>query len=125
MPNPLNISSVRAGVLPPRPAPVGTTGRPAAKGKLQYTLPDLPKLPPIMESQIPCQYGKQSRPRSTKYANRYVGLPLGAELARRGHEVCGVTRSARNYAALKAASIQFRRDQPTPLHSSILRCSGC
>jgi nucleoside-diphosphate-sugar epimerase len=36
----------------------------------------------------------------------YVGLPLGAELVRLGHEVCGVTRSARNHAALTAHSIQ-------------------
>jgi nucleoside-diphosphate-sugar epimerase len=36
----------------------------------------------------------------------YVGLPLGAELVRLGHEVCGVTRSAQNHAALKARSIQ-------------------
>ncbi len=36
----------------------------------------------------------------------YVGLPLGAGLVRLGHEVCGVTRSARNHAALKAGSIQ-------------------
>jgi nucleoside-diphosphate-sugar epimerase len=36
----------------------------------------------------------------------YVGLPLGAGLVRLGHEVCGVTRSARNHAALKARSIQ-------------------
>jgi nucleoside-diphosphate-sugar epimerase len=36
----------------------------------------------------------------------YVGLPLGIELARLGHEVCGVTRSARNHAALKAGAIQ-------------------
>jgi nucleoside-diphosphate-sugar epimerase len=36
----------------------------------------------------------------------YVGLPLGAELVRLGHEVCGVTRSAQNHAALQAQSIQ-------------------
>ena len=36
----------------------------------------------------------------------YVGSPLGAELARLGHEVFGVTRSAQNHEALKAASIQ-------------------
>jgi nucleoside-diphosphate-sugar epimerase len=36
----------------------------------------------------------------------YVGLPLGAELVRLGHDVCGVTPSARNHAALKASSIQ-------------------
>jgi nucleoside-diphosphate-sugar epimerase len=36
----------------------------------------------------------------------YVGLPLGAELVRLGHEVCGVTRSTQNHDALKARSIQ-------------------
>jgi nucleoside-diphosphate-sugar epimerase len=36
----------------------------------------------------------------------YVGLPLGAELVRLGHEVCGVTRSPQNDAALRARSIQ-------------------
>jgi nucleoside-diphosphate-sugar epimerase len=36
----------------------------------------------------------------------YVGLPLGAELVRLGHEVSGVTRSAQNHAALKSHSIQ-------------------
>jgi nucleoside-diphosphate-sugar epimerase len=36
----------------------------------------------------------------------YVGLPLGAELVRLGHEVSGVTRSVQNHAALKARSIQ-------------------
>jgi len=36
----------------------------------------------------------------------YVGLPLGAELVRLGHEVCGVTRSVQNHPALKARSIQ-------------------
>jgi nucleoside-diphosphate-sugar epimerase len=36
----------------------------------------------------------------------YIGLPLGAELVRLGHDVCGVTRSDRNHAALQAASIQ-------------------
>jgi nucleoside-diphosphate-sugar epimerase len=36
----------------------------------------------------------------------YVGLPLGAELVRLGHEVCGVTRSAQNHAALQSHSIQ-------------------
>ena len=36
----------------------------------------------------------------------YIGIPLGAELVRLGHEVCGVTRSEQNHAALKASSIQ-------------------
>jgi nucleoside-diphosphate-sugar epimerase len=36
----------------------------------------------------------------------YVGIPLGAELARLGHEVFGVTRSDHNHAALKSNSIQ-------------------
>jgi nucleoside-diphosphate-sugar epimerase len=36
----------------------------------------------------------------------YVGLPLGAELVRLGHEVCGVTRSGHNHAALQSHSIQ-------------------
>jgi nucleoside-diphosphate-sugar epimerase len=36
----------------------------------------------------------------------YVGLPLGAELIRLGHEVCGVTRSDKNHTALKSCSIQ-------------------
>jgi nucleoside-diphosphate-sugar epimerase len=36
----------------------------------------------------------------------YVGLPLGAELARQGHEVSGVTRSEQNHAALQSRSIQ-------------------
>jgi nucleoside-diphosphate-sugar epimerase len=36
----------------------------------------------------------------------YVGMPLGAELARLGHEVFGVTRSAQNHDALKSHSIQ-------------------
>lgn len=35
----------------------------------------------------------------------YVGLPLGAELVRLGHEVFGVTRSDQNHAALKSHSI--------------------
>ncbi len=35
----------------------------------------------------------------------YVGLPLGAELARRGHEVFGVRRSTGGEAELKAAGI--------------------
>jgi nucleoside-diphosphate-sugar epimerase len=36
----------------------------------------------------------------------YVGMPLGIELVRLGHEVCGVTRSAQNHESLKAQSIQ-------------------
>jgi nucleoside-diphosphate-sugar epimerase len=36
----------------------------------------------------------------------YVGLPLGAELARLGHEVCGVTRTTGKEAALEACSIK-------------------
>ncbi len=36
----------------------------------------------------------------------YVGLPLGAELARQGHEVVGVGRSAEGRADLKAAGIR-------------------
>src|SRR3954469_3752948 len=36
----------------------------------------------------------------------YVGLPLGAELVRQGHEVFGVRRSAEGEAELKAAGIQ-------------------
>ncbi len=36
----------------------------------------------------------------------YVGVPLGVELVRLGHEVFGVTRSAQNHDALKAHSIQ-------------------
>ena len=36
----------------------------------------------------------------------YVGTPLGAELARLGHEVFGVTRTDRNHATLKSHSIQ-------------------
>jgi nucleoside-diphosphate-sugar epimerase len=36
----------------------------------------------------------------------YVGLPLGAELARQGHEVFGVRRSAAAEAELNAAGIQ-------------------
>lgn len=36
----------------------------------------------------------------------YVGLPLGAELARRGHEVFGLRRSADGEAELRAAGIQ-------------------
>jgi nucleoside-diphosphate-sugar epimerase len=36
----------------------------------------------------------------------YVGLPLGTELVRLGHEVCGLTRTDRHHAALQSASIQ-------------------
>jgi nucleoside-diphosphate-sugar epimerase len=36
----------------------------------------------------------------------YVGLPLGAELVRLGHEVSGVTQSGEHAAALKEKSIQ-------------------
>ena len=36
----------------------------------------------------------------------YVGLPLGAELRRQGHEVFGVRRNAPAVAELKAAGIQ-------------------
>ncbi|MEP6663580.1 MAG: SDR family oxidoreductase [Verrucomicrobiota bacterium] len=36
----------------------------------------------------------------------YVGIPLGAELVRLGHEVCGVRRSADAEEELKAAGIQ-------------------
>jgi nucleoside-diphosphate-sugar epimerase len=35
----------------------------------------------------------------------YVGLPLGAELARRGHEVCGLRRSADGAGELRAAGV--------------------
>src|SRR6266496_157644 len=35
----------------------------------------------------------------------YVGLPLGAELARQGHDVFGVRRSAEAQAELKAAGV--------------------
>jgi len=42
----------------------------------------------------------------------YVGLPLGAELARRGHEVFGLRRSALAEAEMKAAGI-------TPLHADV------
>ena len=42
----------------------------------------------------------------------YVGLPLGAELARRGHEVFGLRRSALAAAEMKAAGI-------TPLPADI------
>ncbi|MGO8699881.1 MAG: SDR family oxidoreductase [Limisphaerales bacterium] len=36
----------------------------------------------------------------------YVGLPLGAELARQGHEVFGVTRSGSRAAELQASGLQ-------------------
>jgi nucleoside-diphosphate-sugar epimerase len=36
----------------------------------------------------------------------YVGMPLGAELVRLGHEVFGVTRSDHSHAVLKSHSIQ-------------------
>ena len=42
----------------------------------------------------------------------YVGLPLGKELARQGHEVFGLRRSALAEAEMKAAGI-------TPLHADI------
>jgi len=42
----------------------------------------------------------------------YVGLPLGAELARRGHEVFGLRRSVLAEAEMKSAGI-------TPLHADI------
>ena len=42
----------------------------------------------------------------------YVGLPLGAELARRGHAVFGLRRSALAEAEMQAAGI-------TPLHADI------
>lgn len=42
----------------------------------------------------------------------YVGLPLGAELVRRGHEVFGLRRSVLAEAKLQAAGI-------TPLHADI------
>ena len=42
----------------------------------------------------------------------YVGLPLGAELARRGHAVFGLRRSALAEAEMKSAGI-------TPLHADI------
>jgi nucleoside-diphosphate-sugar epimerase len=44
----------------------------------------------------------------------YVGLPLGKELARRGHEVFGLRRSLLAEAELKAAGI-------TPLHADVTR----
>jgi nucleoside-diphosphate-sugar epimerase len=44
----------------------------------------------------------------------YVGLPLGKELARLGHEVFGLRRSALAEAELQAAGI-------TPLHADITR----
>ena len=36
----------------------------------------------------------------------YVGLPLGAELARQGHEVFGLRRSATAEDEMKAAGIR-------------------
>ena len=42
----------------------------------------------------------------------YVGLPLGKELVRQGHEVFGLRRSALAEAELKAAGI-------IPLHADI------
>ena len=42
----------------------------------------------------------------------YVGLPLGAELVQRGHEVSGLRRSALAESELRAAGI-------TPLHADI------
>ena len=44
----------------------------------------------------------------------YVGLPLGVELVRLGHEVCGLRRSAPAEGELKAAGI-------TPLIADITR----
>src|SRR5271157_1479906 len=44
----------------------------------------------------------------------YVGLPLGAELARLGHEVFGVTRSAERGAELQARGL-------TPLTADVTR----
>src|SRR5580692_3383968 len=44
----------------------------------------------------------------------YVGLPLGAELARQGHEVFGLRRSAGGHAEAKAAGI-------TPLTGDITK----
>jgi len=44
----------------------------------------------------------------------YVGLPLGAELVRQGHEVFGLRRSALAETELQAAGI-------TPLHADITR----
>lgn len=44
----------------------------------------------------------------------YVGLPLGTELARLGHEVFGLRRSAVRDADLRAAGV-------TPLHADITR----
>ena len=44
----------------------------------------------------------------------YVGLPLGAELVRRGYKVSGLRRSALAEAELRAAGI-------TPLHADITR----
>jgi ketopantoate reductase len=40
----------------------------------------------------------------------YVGLPLGAELARGGHEVFGLRRSEEASGALARAGIQWVRE---------------
>ena len=51
----------------------------------------------------------------------YVGLPLGAELARLGHEVFGLTRSGRRDAELRACGVEpltadiTRSDEPDAL----------
>lgn len=37
----------------------------------------------------------------------YIGFPLGLELVKQGHEVCGVRRSAASEAEFKAAGIQL------------------
>jgi nucleoside-diphosphate-sugar epimerase len=58
--------------------------------------------------------------RKSQFVNRkclivgcgYVGLPLGAELARQGHEVFGLRRSALAETELKSAGI-------TPLHADV------
>jgi len=42
----------------------------------------------------------------------YVGLPLGAELVRRGHQVCGLRRSTGGDHALRAAGLK-------PIHADI------
>src|SRR6185436_125329 len=42
----------------------------------------------------------------------YVGLPLGAELARLGHHVFGLRRSA-------AADVELRSARITPMHADI------
>src|SRR5437870_12281976 len=57
---------------------------------------------------LPCLEARiQSRPmRVLILGCGYVGLPLGAELAKQGHEVFGVRRSAAGEADLKAAGIQ-------------------